>query len=47
MRRVQIAVVAIALAGALACGRGEEDAPPALSEAELQRLEALGYLDWA
>jgi hypothetical protein len=47
MRRVQIAVVAIALAGALACGRGEEDAPPALSEAELQRLEAIGYLDWA
>ena len=47
MGRVQIAVVAIALAGALACGRGEEDVPPALSEAELQRLEALGYVDWA
>jgi hypothetical protein len=47
MRRVQIAVVAIALAGALACGSVEEDAPPVLSEAELQRLEALGYLDWA
>jgi hypothetical protein len=47
MRRVQIAMIAIALAGVLACGRGEEDAPPALSEAELQRLEALGYVDWA
>jgi len=46
MRRVQIAAVAVALAGVLACGRGEEDAPPALSEAELQRLEALGYVDW-
>ena len=28
LRRVQIAMVAIALAGVLACGRGEEDAPP-------------------
>ena len=46
MRRVQIAAVAVALAGVLACGCGEEDAPPALSEAELQRLEALGYVDW-
>jgi len=47
MRGVRIAVAAVALAGALACGRGEEEAPPALSEAELQRLEAIGYLDWA
>jgi hypothetical protein len=47
MRRLQIFVVGIALAGVLACGRGEEDAPPALSEAELQRLETLGYVDWA
>jgi len=47
MRKLQISVVAIALAGVLACGRGEESAPPALSEAELQRLEALGYVDWA
>ena len=47
MRRLSIALVAVALAGAFACGRGEEDAPPAFSEAELQRLESLGYADWA
>jgi hypothetical protein len=48
MRRFQIAVVAIALASVLACGGEEEGAPPApLSEAELQRLEALGYVEWA
>ena len=47
MRRAQIAVVAVALAGLLACGRGEEAPPPPLAEAELQQLEALGYVDWA
>jgi len=29
------------------CEAGEDDAPPALSETELQQLEALGYADWA
>ena len=47
MRRLPIALVAIALASVFACGHGEEDAPPAFSEAELQRLESLGYGDWA
>jgi hypothetical protein len=48
MGRVRISMVAILLlAGVLGCGRGEEEVPPALSEAEVQRLEALGYVDWA
>ena len=47
MRRLPIALFVIAFAGAFACGRGEEEAPPAFSEAELQRLESLGYADWA
>jgi hypothetical protein len=49
MQRVRISMVAIllALAGVLACGRGDEEVPPALSEAEIQRLETLGYVDWA
>jgi outer membrane protein assembly factor BamB len=29
------------------CEGGEGNAPPALSEAEIQHLEALGYADWA
>jgi hypothetical protein len=29
------------------CEDGEESAPPALSETEIQHLEALGYADWA
>jgi hypothetical protein len=29
------------------CEGGEGNAPPALSETEIQHLEALGYADWA
>jgi len=46
--RLVLAVALLGLAAwAAGCGGGEDDAPPALSEAELQQLEALGYADWA
>lgn len=46
--RLVLAAALLSLAAwAAGCEGGEGDAPPALSEAEIQQLEALGYADWA
>lgn len=42
-----MAVAALALAAWLiGCGGEDRDAPPALSESEIQQFESLGYADW-
>jgi hypothetical protein len=42
-----VALAALALAAWLiGCGGEDRDAPPALSESEIQQFESLGYADW-